>query len=91
MKERGKTKELHMDELGDLRDRVTQLERTIDHSTAGIHIYQMEPDGRLILIETNASADQILGFDNKNSVASHFKEAFPPLTGTEVPEKGIAL
>ena len=53
----------------------------------GIHMYRLEPDGRLIFTGANPSADAILGVENKQFIGKTIEDAFPPLAGTEVPER----
>ena len=58
----------------------------VDSSPMGIHLYQLEPDGRLIFTGANQSADNILGVDNSQFIGKTIEEAFPPLAKTDVPE-----
>jgi len=53
----------------------------------GLHLYRLEPDGRLVLSGANAGADRILGLKNADFVGKTIEEAFPGLAGTEVPER----
>jgi PAS domain S-box-containing protein len=53
----------------------------------GMHMYQLEPGGRLVFSGANRAADEILGVKNEQFVGKTIKEAFPPLAETEVPEK----
>jgi PAS domain S-box-containing protein len=53
----------------------------------GMHMYQLEPDGRLAFIGANPAADEILGVDNSQFVGKSIEEAFPALSETEVPEQ----
>jgi len=50
-------------------------------------MYRLEPDGRLIFTGANPSADAILGVENKQFIGKTIEDAFPPLAGTEVPER----
>lgn len=52
----------------------------------GIHMYRLEPDGRLVFIGANPAADRILGVDNSIFIGKTIEEAFPPLKATEVPQ-----
>ncbi|MCP4536325.1 MAG: PAS domain S-box protein [Chloroflexi bacterium] len=62
--------------------------RTIIESIpVGMHMYQLEPDGRLVFTGANPAADDILGVDNNQFVGKTIEEAFPALVETEVPEK----
>ena len=53
----------------------------------GVHMYRLEPDGRLLFIGTNPAADRILGVDNRQFVGKTLEEAFPALAATEVSER----
>ena len=59
----------------------------VDSSPLGIHLYTLEPDGRLVFTGANPAADEILGVDNTQFVGKTIEEAFPPLVETEVPER----
>ena len=53
----------------------------------GIHLYQLQPDGRLVFAGANPAADTLLGLDNAQFVGMTPEEAFPPLRDTELPER----
>jgi PAS domain S-box-containing protein len=53
----------------------------------GMHMYQLEADGRLVFIGANPAADRILGVDNSNFIGLTIEEAFPPLQDTEIPDR----
>ena len=57
----------------------------VESSPMGIHMYKLEPDGRLILTGANPAADAILGINNTQFFGKTIEEAFPPLVNTEVP------
>lgn len=59
----------------------------IQNSPMGMHMYQLEPDGRLVFIDANPAADEILGVKNSQFIGKTIEKAFPPLAETEVPEK----
>lgn len=59
----------------------------VNASPMGIHIYQMEDDGRLVFTGNNLAADRLLGVDNSAFVGLTIEEAFPSLRDTEVPER----
>ena len=62
-----------------------KLRSVLESSPMGIHMYRLEPDGRLVFTGANATADAILGVDNSRFVGLTIEEAFPPLAQTEVP------
>jgi two-component system cell cycle sensor histidine kinase/response regulator CckA len=53
----------------------------------GMHMYQLEPDGRLVFTGANPAADEILGVDHGQFVGQTIEEAFPPLAESEVPDR----
>jgi len=61
------------------------MRNIIESIPVGLHMYHLEPDGRLIFIGANAAADRILGVDNKQFIGKTIEESFPPLKDTEVP------
>nr|HPQ41900.1 PAS domain S-box protein [bacterium] len=68
--------------------RSEQRYRSIVHSTmAGIHMYELTPDGALRFTGANPAADWILGVDNAQFIGKTIEEAFPQLQNTEVPEQ----
>lgn len=83
-------------ELEEIRSR-RQAERTLDeqahfalvieHLPLGVHLYTLEPDGRLVFNGANPAADRILGVKNAAFVGKSIEEAFPPLAGTEIPDR----
>jgi len=52
----------------------------------GMHIYQLQPDGRLIFSGANPAADTILNQDHALLIGKTLEEVFPPLAGTHLPE-----
>jgi PAS domain S-box-containing protein len=52
----------------------------------GVHLYQLEPDGRLTFVGANAAADWILGIDHQPLKGKSIEECFPSLDGTAIPE-----
>ena len=45
----------------------------------GIYIYELEKDGKLVLVETNPSADEMTGIKNRELIGKTIEEAFPQL------------
>ncbi|MBN1579252.1 MAG: PAS domain S-box protein [Anaerolineae bacterium] len=69
-----------------LRESEATYRNIIESVPMGMHIYQLEPDGRLVFSGANPAADQILGVDNRQFIGKSIEEAFPALAETEVPE-----
>jgi two-component system, cell cycle sensor histidine kinase and response regulator CckA len=59
----------------------------VEASPMGIHSYLLEADGRLVLTGANPAADRILGISHRELVGKTIEEAFPPLAGSEIPER----
>jgi PAS domain S-box-containing protein len=68
-----------------LRESEEKFRNIVESSPMGIHIYKLEPDGRLIFTGANPAADAILGINNTQFFGKTIEEAFPPLVNTEVP------
>ncbi len=71
----------------ELREAEARFRSVVESSPMGIHLYRLEPDGRLIFLGANPAADAILGVPNGQFVGKEIVEAFPPLRATEVPER----
>lgn len=63
-----------------------RLRGIIDNAPFGAHTYEIQPDGSLVMISANLSADRIMGFPNQPLIGKPIQEAFPPLVETEIPE-----
>jgi two-component system, cell cycle sensor histidine kinase and response regulator CckA len=59
----------------------------IQSSPMGIHLYQLEEDGRLMLIDSNVAADRMVGVSTRELIGMTIDEAFPALVDTEIPER----
>jgi len=70
-----------------LRESEEKFRNIVESSPMGIHMYKLEPDGRLTFSGANPAADAILGVDNKQFVGQTIEQAFPSLMATEVPEQ----
>jgi PAS domain S-box-containing protein len=70
-----------------LRESEERFRSIVEASPMGIHLYRLEPDGRLVFLGANPAADAILGVPNAQFVGKEILEAFPPLAATEVPER----
>ncbi|UCC79863.1 MAG: PAS domain S-box protein [Candidatus Zixiibacteriota bacterium] len=58
----------------------------VESSPMGIHMYQLDPRGRLVLIGANNAADKMTGVDNQRLIGLTIEQAFPSLIETEVPD-----
>ena len=59
----------------------------IQASPMGVHMYELESDGRLVFVGANPAADALLGVDNAQFIGKTVEEAFPPMADTEIPER----
>jgi len=71
----------------ELRESEDKFRCIVNASPMGIHLYQLEEDGRLIFIGSNPAADKLLMTDNNAFIGLTIEEAFPPLLDSEVPER----
>lgn len=59
----------------------------IDSSPMGIHLYRLEPDGRLVLTGANPATDTMLGVENQALIGKTLEEAFPDRVVKELPDR----
>lgn len=69
------------------------LRRGYEHAQAilrdapfGCHVYRFHSDGRLMLAETNPTADRMLGLGSSSLIGRPLDEVFPNWRGTELTE-----
>ena len=70
-----------------LRESESKFRNIIEASPLGKHLYELDADGRLIFVEANPAADEILGVDHEQFVGKTFEQAFPEAVQTELPEQ----
>ena len=70
-----------------LRDSEERFRSIVDASPLGMHMYHLEPDGRLIFVGSNPAADKILWVDNNHFIGKTIEDAFPALADTEIPDR----
>jgi PAS domain S-box-containing protein len=58
----------------------------VEASPMGMHMYQLDPKGRLVFIGANSAADAMTGVDNQKLVGLTIEQAFPDLIETEIPD-----
>lgn len=79
------------DELKESESRLAASERKLrallESTPTGLHLYHLEPDGRLVFSGGNPAADRILCRDHAALVGLSIEEAFPGLAETEIPER----
>ena len=69
----------------ELKRAADRFRAMIDTAPYGAYLYELMPDGRLIFIGANKSADKILGADHSIFIGKTIEEAFPSLSQTEIP------
>ena len=57
----------------------------VEASPLGIHLYHLEPDGRLLLAHSNRTADLLTRSVNHELIGQPIEKTFPSLTNTFVP------
>jgi len=70
-----------------LQESKEYLSKIFRSSPMGIHTYELDDEDRLIFTGTNPVASSILGIESSQLIGRTILDAFPGLTGTEVPEK----
>jgi signal transduction histidine kinase len=68
-----------------LRENEQKMRAIVDAAPFGAHLYELNPDGRLVFTGANHSADQILHLDHQQFIGKTIEAAFPPLIETEIP------
>lgn len=59
----------------------------VEESPMGMHMYALDANDQLVFTGANPAADRLLGVDNGQFIGKTIEAAFPPLAGTEVPER----
>ena len=67
-----------------LRESESKFRSVVESSPMGMHMYQLEENGRLVFIGANPAADRILGVDNSQFIGKTLDEAFPSMADSEL-------
>ncbi len=70
-----------------LKESEAKFRSVVNASPLGMFIYELEEDGRLILVDRNPAADDILKRDCSQLIGTSIEEAFPPLANTGLVER----
>lgn len=70
-----------------LRQTSRRLHTLFHAAPWGMYLYDLEPDGRLVLVGANPSADRIIGIDHRPLLGKTLEEAFPALARTDIVER----
>ena len=80
--------------MSQLREQKEKLEiseefhrNIIEHLPFGMHMYELDENGDLIFIDSNQTADDILGIKNRQLLGKTMTDAFPNIVNTEVPKR----
>ncbi len=76
-----------------LRESEQRFRRIVEASPMGIHLYEIDPAGELILIDANPAADRFTGTRTADLLNLPIEKAFPSLANTDIPKryKDVAL
>lgn len=69
----------------ELKESENRFRNIVQSSPMGLFMYELQNDGRLILIETNRAADEILKVETSKLIGLTIEEAFPALADTDIP------
>lgn len=67
-----------------LRESESKFRSVVESSPMGMHMYQLEENGRLVFIGANPAANRILGVDNSQFIGKTLEEAFPSMADSEL-------
>ena len=70
-----------------LRDSEARFRSVVESSPVGIVQYELEPDGRLVIIGANPASDRTLGIRAEEMIGKTIEQAFPALADTELPQR----
>lgn len=70
-----------------LRECESRYRRVVEATPMGVHLYRLDPAGRLVFEGANPAADALLGVDHGQFSGRPIEEAFPGLAGTDVPRQ----
>jgi PAS domain S-box-containing protein len=71
----------------ELRLSEQRFKRIVESSPMGMHLYELQDDDRLVFAGANPAAETILGVRQEAFVGRTIEDAFPPLAGTEIPDR----
>lgn len=71
----------------EFRESEERFRNIVQASPMGMYLYDLQEDGRLVLVDSNAAADGFTGIENQALLGKTIEEAFPALAETEVPQR----
>jgi PAS domain S-box-containing protein len=80
----------HLEELvaertEELRKSEERFRNIVQSSPVGMYLYELQSDGRLVLIDSNPAVDRMTGIDNCELIGKTIEQAFPLFRETEIP------
>ena len=70
-----------------LEESEAKFRSIVENLPMGVHLYELQTDGRLCFAGANPAAEEILGVDHSPYLGKSICEAFPNLSDTEIPER----
>lgn len=74
-----------------LRRSEKKFRSIVESSPTPMYLYQLEDDGRLILVDANEASDRELGIDHAGLIGKPLEEAFPGLADTNLPGMYVSV
>jgi anti-anti-sigma regulatory factor/HAMP domain-containing protein len=71
----------------ELEQNEARVRNIIERLPIGMHIFHLEPDGKLLFDGANPAGGAIIGEETNNLVGRPIEEAFPVLVSTELPAR----
>ena len=68
-----------------LRKAEERFRQMVEHAPLAMHMWRLEPDGRLVLTHANPAADHTLGVNHRELTGQTIEDAFPSVVGTSLP------
>ena len=69
-----------------LQESEEKFRNIFQSSPMGMHMYRLDDDENLILVDANSAAEEILGADNSIIIGKTLEKAFPAMSSKNIPE-----
>jgi two-component sensor histidine kinase/PAS domain-containing protein len=69
-----------------VRESERRLQATINRAPFGAYFFELQADGRLVLVAANPAAERVTRSANQQFLGKALEDAFPSLKGTEIPD-----
>ena len=70
-----------------IRESEARFRSIVQSSPMGMHLYELNAAGDLILVDANQAADKFTGFNNRERLGRKILDAFPGLKDTDIPAR----